>query len=321
MQLRRRLIPLFVVLAALLSATASAKSLLEQRTRPTVEDVEKHYPFSQYPQNPFGENSFLFDYDLRAVARYIAELEWAYPGAIYMPLGRDLVLAGDVIDAFYRAHGQPGRVKRLNASGPSLAVSKESIMAFIESSGVDFSDPDSPMHVIVDRSAYCLPACSQSTKILNAIIKVYAKRGGDPADLADKIAFFNDGRTAASGVVPGRNFDREAFLRERRAEFARGEVPSLTFAASKSLYRNSEWHGSFGLLRRMKDGTVRASVPHVNYLGTRIEILFQIRAAMEKVSTPEFLKMVQKEARDLGYEFPIQEPADCGRKLRTRNKN
>ncbi len=294
-------------------ASAGLKKLLDSPTRPTIADVEREMSPKNFPQVLLSTPNLKVSYvRFNAIDKLIAELEWAYPGAIYMPLGRDVVILGDIIDAFYRSQGQPGRVIRLNASGPSLNVSEEMIARFVQSSGVDIKNlKKSPGYIIFDGSSYNLPNQSQSTKILNAVYKEYVRQGGKEKDLLTKFAFFNLFSQAFASVTVEPNLDRKKFLREQLNHLKNNsfvEIPNKTFAASESSYAASEWHLSFGLLQEMPDGTVAAALHPSDLmpLQWRQQILKEVLFIMTVVETPTFRKKVRQRAKELGYDFKIR---------------
>lgn len=304
--MRLILFALFTLVAS--PAFADLSTLMASLTRPTIADVERETtdetaPLPQWMPPSAVQSPFMSQ--LNAVADMIAELEWAYPGAVYMPLGRDIVLVGDAIDAFYRAHGQPGRIIRLNASGRSLDVGSVLIARWIESSGVDIKNlANSRGYIPFDGSNY--GPSSQSTTILSAVYEKYVHLGGNASDLVDKFAFFNTARgNGAAQVNPG--LDRESILKEERQLLAtkRVSIPRQTFASSRPLRGQSEWHSNFLRIQTMPDGSVIAPSPEPNPEQTRAYILAEMRAIMKATAAPEFLELVRDRARKLGYEFPI----------------
>lgn len=299
--MRLILLALSIVTAAQ-PARADLSTLMARPTRPTIADIE---PVTEESIPPAGRTTFVST--LPRVAKLIAELEWAYPGAVYMPLGRDVVLIGDAIDAFYRAHGQPGRVARLNASGQSLHVPPDLIARWVESSGVDIGNlADSPGYVVFDGSSY--KESSQSVKILSAVYAEYGRRGGRPSDLTDKFSFFNLFSTGRGANQVSPELNRESFLdhvRERLTLFPES-IPLRTFASSTLLRGASEWHSNFLLLQEMPDGSVIAPAPPPpNDHQFRALILGEMRTIINTVSSADFLSRVQAHARYLGYVFPI----------------
>ena len=94
--------------------------LINSPTRPTIREIKE--VLDPWPlENPFGGvHDDLTETLSKTVPRLIVRMEKAYPGAIWAPLGRDAVFFGDVLDAFYEAVGERGRVRRLNLSGESF---------------------------------------------------------------------------------------------------------------------------------------------------------------------------------------------------------
>ena len=293
---------------------AKVSDLLNSRTRPTMADVEREMQNQGDKLEPLNDHTFLSHH--LVIANLIAELEWAYPGAIYMPLGRDVVVIGDVIDAFYRSQGQPGRVIRLNASGQSLHVSDELIARFVQSSGVDIKNlTKGPGYIFFDGSNYSLPRGSQSTKILNAVYNYYVNQGGHAKDILTKFAFFNLYSHGSGAVQVHPDLNREAFLKEQYDHLERHPmgIPQKTFTASHQPYGSSEWHSNFNLLTEMPDGSVVAPPPaQPNHEATRREILLSMTKMMAMVQHPKFIEAIQKRAKELGYEFKLKKPSCDG---------
>ena len=299
---------IFALLLASPLASADIENLLNSPTRPTIADIKREMKGQEISLDRTEDYQRLDDI-LSATAHLIAELEWAYPGAIYMPLGRDVVLIGDVVDAFYHAYGQPERVKRLNASGQSLRKqSGEMIARFVQSSGVDIKNlTKGPSYIFFDGSNYSLPDKSQSTLILSSVYDAYLRQGGQAKDLVDKFAFFNlASMESGIKVMPG--LDREKFLQDQRTYLENNPraIPNKTFAAYKQAYGVSEWHANFNPLKEMPDGSVIAPAPEPHPLDMRKNILQTMQKIMTAVAQPKFLEEVSRRAKLLGYEFPIR---------------
>lgn len=314
--LKLKLVLSFAVLLFASEVFAYSGTLLKRPDRPTIADLEREFPLAQFPENPFCPRSRDYLYTEEALALYIAELEWAYPGAIYMPLGRDIVILGDALDAFYHMHGYPGRVIRLNASGQSLRGQEHLIYRWVQSSGVDFEKiKDSPGYVITDYSNYYLPHGSQSTLILTEVYNGYERAGGKREDLLTKFVFYNS-HFSVSGSSVAAGGDREAFLEERRAELRQGLIPQKTFSATQQMRRDGEWHSNFLPLTEQEDGSVTAAPGALQSAVHRVKILCQMRQFIHMASRPRFLELVKKHARKLGYEFSFEPNKDCGKELK-----
>lgn len=294
----------FALLIITAVSNASVEDLLNMPTRPLMADVEREL---KKPNSIQADRASLH-YVKYAAAEIIAELEWAYPGAIYMPLGRDTVGLGDIIDAFYRSQGQPGRVIRLDASGPSLEVDQSLIVEFIQSSGVDIKNlAKGPSYVFFDASNYFLPDRSQSTKILSAVYAEYVRQGGKAEDILEKFAFFNISSSEPHiAVKPGLNRQDLLSKQYKYLQENPGRIPEVTFTSSIYSCVQSEWHPSFGPLIRHSDGSVRAEVPSPHSLSVRWGVLRQMAGIIEAVREESFLHHLRNHAKSLGYEFKLQ---------------
>ena len=305
----------FILLLASHLTLASWDDLENSRTRPTIADVEREVlseVLSQPVPLTFGHT---LDSMLPAIASLIAELEKVYPGSVYMPLGRDVVFTGDVIDAFFRSQGQTGRVLRLNSSGQSLGVEKPMIARFVQSSGVDIKNLASgPGYIIFDVSNYHLPDRSQSTKILSAVYQEYVRLGGQAKDIVRKFAFFNLHHGSSSRIVDN-TLNPDEFFRKQSTylEANPSSIPSLALTAQTALRGQSEWHAEFALLQQMPDGSVMAPPPLEPFaISTRQNILQEMKMALVAVRQPQFIELVQKRANELGYEFKLKKQSCDG---------
>lgn len=290
---------------------ADYQTLVHSLHRPTMADIDREMPEKKLSNSPtFDTHTKL----LNVTARLIAELEWAYPGAIYMPLGRDVVLTGDIIDAFYRSQGQPNRVIRLNASGQSLNVSDDMIARFVETSiGKKIKNlTKGPSYIFFDASNYSLPRNSQSTTILTAVYSKYVQQGGKAEDLLTQFAFFNLSKSRSSAVPVYANINKEEILLQQKQYLKENPttIPNRVFTASEGARGSSEWHDSFGGLTEMVDGSVIAPIGQAYELERReaaLNIMLAIRAGVKK---PEFIKLVQDRAYELGYQFEVKQNCD-----------
>ena len=305
-----KIIAFFAILLISQLALADINDLLNSRSRPTIADVESKMTEAELQQPITEQFSGVRQEQVPLIANLIAELEWAYPGAIYMPLGRDVVLIGDFVDAFYRSQGQPGRVIRLNASGQSLRIDDSMIARFVQSSGVDIKNlANGPSYIVFDVSGYGLPRGSQSTKILHAVYNEYVRLGGKAKDLVRKFAFVNLTASHGGGLAINPGVDREAFFLEhvKHLEVNPMSIPQRSFTGSQHLRGQSEWHTNFGLLTEMPDKSVIAPVPaEPNALEVRKKILQEQRLTLLTVRQPWFIEQVQKRAKELGYEFKLK---------------
>ena len=117
------------------------KDLIDGKSRPTMAQVEAVAGSSE--KDPFGGSPTACGYvekliSTETIARGIAAMEVAFPGASLFELGRDASILGDIFDAFYRSIGQPERVKRLDASRPSFTHSNyKRTYGFLKTNGFD----------------------------------------------------------------------------------------------------------------------------------------------------------------------------------------
>jgi hypothetical protein len=170
--------------------------LTSMQLRPTVADVKK--ALKPWPtKNPFGNSDsrqiVAISKDLDSIAKMIAAIELHFPGAVIAPMGRDAVLFGDMMDAFYTAIGQPNRVARINGSGLSLRIHDQQLLVdFLKTTGYDISKADQlPPFLFFDRTGFA--SNSQMRYLLNAAYTQYTKSGKDPVKLLKKLNGMNSG--------------------------------------------------------------------------------------------------------------------------------
>lgn len=133
------------------------RDLLRQPTRPTIAQVISLIPQEQSPF-PLSDSWRFAEHSLGMVARAIAQMEKAYPGAVWYILGRDAYLLGDFFDAYYTYLGQSGRVVRLPASAPSFdpfLANDQPVVEFMKTYGLDFTTIlEGPPRIIIDFTSY-----------------------------------------------------------------------------------------------------------------------------------------------------------------------
>ena len=232
----------------------------------------------------------------------IASMEKVFPGATWAPLGRDAVLLGDILDAFYQSIGQQGRVSRLNASGNSIrGANAPTLVQFMESAGLDFNNiKDKPPFIIFDNTGY--GPSSQSTTLITAGYNAYKAQHGDPSVLVTKFNVMNlvNNVTAQTDV--------NAFHQQQAQSVAQigrpGAILGITNGAQFGY--STEWHNTFGNIQLQPNGKMEGAIGAQNPVQTREQVLWELYEAIRDVSKPSFLAAVQAAAHGLGFEFPMK---------------
>jgi hypothetical protein len=300
-----------MVLAGLITSLPPAiagrrelEQLLDSPTRPTVSQViqatgraiDGKNPYRNYLQHERAHEARMAQ--IPALAQTIAFMEKAFPGAIWAPLGRDAVVFGDLLDAFYHSISQSGRVSRLNASGTSFGEGDWMRLDLLVSAGLDLKQVDSTRPLIgMDRTSF--GPSSQSTNLMRAGYSAYAWKGYNPKNLIHHLNFL-----ALGSNFPDENSgDRITTYFENVAIQA---PPCLSEIMSINIGEWTDsipWHETFGPLQTALDGTIAGTPGAPSALEDRKAVLGELIEIIQRVRDPRFLVSVQKKARALGYEF------------------
>ncbi len=308
-----------------LDATARAPidELLRQVERPTVAQLMKTvraaYGGKLPTENPFGGASHV-KHESTLIADMVAQLEHAFPGGHYLPLGRDAVLIADALEGFYTAIGQTGRVKRLDMSGLSLPHYRNAhpgtyeedrpiIHDFLKSNGLDLANATKKApYIMIDVTSY--GETSQSTQLVRSVYRTWVKDlGGDPKALYDHVNFVG---TPMGGPVTfisdHKNIDAvKDRLRSQTGTDGPRELLYLGGNMSRLTYTSS-WHSDFVKMERQSNGTVTAQPGRQSSLGSKQEVLAELFEVEALTSKPEFLDQVRRIAVEkYGYEFPMKQ--------------
>lgn len=256
----------------------------------------------------------------RDYANYIAKLELLYPGATWAFLGNDTRLFADPVEAFYLSIGQRDRMAPLLGSGPTIRINDMELLAkFLHSAGFDAKNPlNGPPFIIIDRTSYA--KSSQIRHLLKAGYQAYVKNAGKTIDLLTKFNALNsDDSDITDEIISFRDnyFNvQRSHLKNFPDPFSNGEniyagIPkNILGVEMKALQNRTFWHGgrTYGPIIQDEKGRWVGSAPEQTTETTKRQILAFLYELYQEVSRPEFLNTVQKEARKLGYEFPLQRP-------------
>ena len=307
MILHRFFLSVFILLATALAWAGPREDLLALDHRPTVQEIKNAFGGTLPEQNPFGTANPALQATIKSnIPSVIATFEKAFPGATYSPLGRDSVLLGDMIDAFYQSLGQH-RIVRASASGASLTTERD-LLDFMKGLGVDPAHLDqAPPFIMFDQTNF--RNNSQSTTYLNAIYGECLKAKCDPRTMVEKFNFLNTGSSKGmynNNVITPKT-DIDSFVKTQ-ADAKKGKaiwaIQSVT--VDQSLVYTTEYHETFNQFHRDDYGNVTTSPGPMGKIQDRMQILADVFETIKTVSTPEFLTAVKFNALAYHYEFPLQ---------------
>lgn len=293
------------VLLHLFSASVSANALtalLNQPSKPTMKQIRDAMIETGQYQPTSGQQLIG-----AGVPQMIALMDFAYPGAIYMPLGRDGARWGDLLDAFFLSIGQEGRVRRIELSGNSFSGNDDQMVAeYITQLGFDAKNIENsrPM-VLIDRTGY--GEGSQSTRVVSGVYKHFMQTTGRPAaELLPRFSLMSSGG-GDPRILKGEISPAEFFLSISDETNRRGRPSSIIHVPNASHWTDGTlWHGHYSPPTRLADGRW-VPVIAVPTEGDRTTILNELVGFINMAADPAFLAAVQAEAKKLGYEYPLGE--------------
>lgn len=283
------------------------KDLLSLQRRPSVEKVLNAFD-GDLPAiaNPsVSQNGGFWTEVIKArMPRAIAELEYAYPGAVWAALGRDAVAIIDVLEAFYLSVGQADRVTRIEASTATFNSSEAEFIKMLEQLGLPKDQKLEEMRpfIILDRTTYKVN--SQSTTLISYIYRHYLDKKvvASPNDLFKKIAVVS----SSSGQQIDPKIMGSLFANNKmRADgpFAPTVIlrsPNLAYFTDQT---HQEWHQTFAEIIQDENGRLGGRITGPNHHQYKENALWMMIEAYTTVSTPAFLNAVRSEAKKLGYDF------------------
>lgn len=287
--------------------------LVHRRARPTVQEivstlgqqnlVTQKNPLPVVDYNLVGGSLLTAFYT--SLPRVIAQFEKAYPGAIYLGLGRDSALLSDAIDAFYLGLGQSGRSKMLGASGGTFNnnPTDETIVAFLEGYGFSLDNiANARPFVIFDGTRF--NPTSQSRRIMSAIYRVAAKRGIDLKTLVRKVNFVS---TAFDGY---KYYPKNLIAQTNVDSYFKGQAqvidhtgPSEILAVDGWLLTHGyNWTDTYGPFVNSQ-GKIVGSPGALMSEQERLYALAQQIEMIRLTNTQQFVDRVEAESKTLGFSF------------------
>lgn len=282
------------------------EDLVNSKSRPTMTEVElylyscgeshaklepllRSYRPSKHIQALISGHSF---------AHAIAVFEKTFPNATYYPLGRDAVLVGDILDAYFLSQSQSNRVHRLDASRPSFNDNVPETIRFLETNGLDSNalTRSKGAKILLDVTSYSRIAKSQSVQLMDAAYEMGRRAGISPDRLAEKVHFISLGgyyRPEASILdMSEKTFSYgKALALQKSTIDERGPQFPFIFGLHDFTY-SAAWHEIFGPFKTTSEG-VKAPRGRAATLDAKIEILLEMFTAYGLVSSKKFLEKIK----------------------------
>jgi len=328
------ILPLIVSLAAWGAVNAKVDKLFDSPSRPTVSDLMEAFDGQLPAKNPFSFNPSLTwsnagrvfrpteqefkNLVLNEAPRTIARMEKAFPGAVWISIGRDAATFGDLLDAFYRSMGRNDAVRRLEVSTGSFAMN-DVFLDYLKQLGVPL-DPKTietatPV-IFFDRTTFGTWRVSQSQQVLQAGYDAYRKAGGNTDDLIRKFNFMTTEPISIGnslGKSRGINgdlvdaVDVDQFLANQAKQVkSSGSYPNRILALGSNLSDLAEWHAGFGQITRDGTGKIVAAPGALTAREHRERVLWEIYEVIAITSSQQFRDRISQEAANLKYEFQFK---------------
>ena len=135
-----------------LTSEEKIEKLLEMKHRPSIPEILSYFPNPEEPIPTIEgkENKNSLEKFTYYGAEMITQLEYAYPNAIWGPLGRDAIPIGEALEAYYHAAGIKKRVYPLNLSTQSFENSSATVIYQFVKDNVPVFNQDGFMQKLVD---------------------------------------------------------------------------------------------------------------------------------------------------------------------------
>ena len=255
-----------------------AFSILDQTQRPTIQDIVKVFGGFNINQNPYRPLKHREDLNtvVQAGAQMIVQLEYAFPGARIAALGRDAAVAADILEAFYLSLGQPNRIVRLNASGPTFRQPEDYTNLLHSVNLVDASGKELENFVIVDTTSWQV-----HSQVRQLIASVYnAHPVGARQALLSKVnaVALRDGHLP---ITPGTHPLRVSIGKD-------GPDHILSTTGAFSYGGEGYWHGSFLALTQDSKGSYYAPPGQPKMRSEREHGLWLMVEIVKTILSPQF---------------------------------
>lgn len=290
---------LLVILSNFLTAE-TFEDLLQQERRPTIAEVSN--ALALQPNSDILRLSDHWNQMFRKVGKdlpkLIAMLEGLVPGARYFALGRDVVNAADVLEAYFHSIGQADRVGRIPLSRESFPLTQSDIESVLEGAGMRFDELGVRPQIIFDVTRLGLK--SQSTQVLRAAFQRGINQGISAEDLAGKLL--------VASTLCGQYYylsTREQFVLDQRQLITTYGYPAipLNISLAAPWKNNNAWHKRFGSLHQGKSGFLEGTPGKAAGLELKKQILATQARLILTVRDSKIVEEVKAQAREIGYEY------------------
>lgn len=231
--------------------------------------------------------------NMPVLAEAIANLEFVYPNAIYMPMGRDAAYLADALDFFYTSMGESNKVRRLRASGPTIrALTAKTGPQFLLSNG--FAQEKDKAYIFIDNTTFS--SNSQSRILFNFGTKILLENGVNKDDIYKHMAV-----ASPYGWWPKEG--EEYLSRTKLMEQVKANNKKQPFYISTGgmLYGGGFWHPSSGSdLITLSSGEIAGAYYQKYSASDRLQVLAYIYEVMKAANSIEFLDLVISELEKRG---------------------
>jgi hypothetical protein len=277
---------------------ANPLDLLEWKTRPTVSDLLAVINPLEAP-NPFKlrQADALVDAVVTEGTKIIADLEHAFPGHRWAPLGRDTSVASDILESYSIIYDLKGQVVRVHASGQSFSR-PEQYLGLLQTAGLlDSKGAPVVPFVLLD------PTCwNVGGQIRSLTESVYQANPGLNPYVMNAVALGGSGSGTErlipiSTVVPDLNRYKNGNGAPTHVLATSGH---FSYLGNDAQNVEMAWHEKFGALTYFPDRGWVAEPGKAMSRETRSHILWRMFETYKKVASPEFLLNLHQRAAAYG---------------------
>lgn len=226
--------------------------------------------------------------------KMLSSLEYAFPNAIWVPIGRKAVDVGDFLDAFYLSEGLSDRVIRLDFSD-RMNPNQFNLLELFKN--LNLVDPEGlPLHkfVLLDRTQFY--PWSRSRVLLSYIYYQLPVHMVRPyLSFINTVDLSNNHRKISS-LVDWEKWWKDVLI----GPFGPREILSVT---GKTIF-SGNWHRDFQNLVRTTEGKLKSFPGKLSSIRERKRILWSMAEIAIVVKTPEFRSQLQEFAsKAFGVDF------------------
>lgn len=289
---------------------ANSSNLIEQKLRPTMRELLQELdPIpSPNPFQPLYRNDTMLKLIPILGPKMIVQLEFAYPGAVWAPLGRDAALVADILESYYLAIGQMNRVVRLNASRHSFRDRADFRKLLLSVGLIDTKRLPVKKFVVLDVTQWDL--YSQSRQMVSAVYEAI-----DPCERSNYLPIVN---AIALGYLGGEshvsrkitpNLNKLGFFSQVEvSEFGPSQILETyqDFTYPQQYHsKDLVWHQPFMQFTEDTNGNIISQPGRLSSLQFREHILWQMFEVYHLIQSKSFMDDVQEYAKNI-YNFDLK---------------